>query len=63
MLGDFFKSEHRLKEELDESIDVSGLEHLESALSLGKGGISLATRRLSFFYRKNCARSDFDSCG
>ena len=39
MLGDFFKSEHRLKEELDESIDVSGLEHLESALSLGKGGL------------------------
>ena len=37
MLGDFFRSEHRTKEELDQSIKVFGLEHLESALSLDKG--------------------------
>ena len=37
MLGDFFKSEHQTKEELDQSIKVFGVEHLKSALSLNKG--------------------------
>lgn len=39
MLGDFLKSEHRSKEELDTSMEISGLEHLDEALSFGRGGL------------------------